>query len=65
MRLLSAITDPNGDRRILDCLKMSLRAPPLAASKPRAEGRFDELSSELDWGGAPGFDFDQSDPAAE
>jgi len=65
MRVLSAITDPHVARRILDCLKMPSRAPPLAASKPRAERRFDDPSSELDWGDDPGFYFDQSGPESE
>jgi hypothetical protein len=65
MRVLSAITDPDVAHRILDCLKMPSRAPPLAASKPRAEERSDEPSSELDWGDDPGFDFDQSGPEFE
>jgi len=62
MRILSAITDPEVARRILDCLRMPSRAPPLAASEPRVEERFAEPSSELDWGDDPGFDFDQSGP---
>ncbi len=61
MRVLSAITDPDVARRILDCLRMPSRAPPQTASKPRAE----EPSSELDWGGDSGFDFDQSGPESE
>jgi hypothetical protein len=65
MRVLSAITDPDVARRILDCLRMPSRAPPLAASKPRAEEHFEDLSSELDWGDDPGFDFDQSGPESE
>ncbi len=62
MRVLSAITDPDVARRILDCLRMPSRAPPLAAARPRAEERLEEPSSELDWGDDPGFDFDQSGP---
>ena len=62
MRVLSAITDPDVARRILDCLRMPSRAPPLAASKPRAEESLEGPSSELDWGNDPGFDFDQSGP---
>ena len=65
MRVLSAITDPDVARRILDCLRMPSRAPPLAASEPRAEERLEEPSSELDWGDDPGFDFDQSGPESE
>jgi hypothetical protein len=62
MRVLSAITDPDVARRILNCLRMPSRAPPLAASKPQAEEHLEEPSSELDWGDDPGFDFDQSGP---
>jgi hypothetical protein len=65
MRVLSAITDPDVARRILDGLKMPSRAPPLAASETRAEERLEEPSSELDWGDDPGFDFDQSGPEPE
>ena len=65
MRVISAITDPDVARRILDCLDMPSRAPPLAASKPRAEERLEEPSSELDWGDDPGFDLDQSGPEFE
>jgi hypothetical protein len=35
---------------------MPSRAPPLAEPRPRAEERFEEPSSELDWGDDPGFD---------
>ncbi len=62
MRVLSAITDPDVARRILDCLRMPSRAPPIAASKPRAEERFEDPSFDLDWGDDPGFDFGQSGP---
>ena len=62
MRVLSAITDPDVARRILDCLRMPSRAPPRAAPGSRAGERFEERSSELDWGDDPGFDFDQSGP---
>jgi hypothetical protein len=65
MRILSAITEPDVARRILDCLHMPSRAPPLAEPKPRAEERFEEFSTALDWGDHPGFDFDQSGPAHE
>jgi hypothetical protein len=65
MRVLSAITDPDVARRILGCLKMPSRAPPLATSKSRTEERFDETYSEHHWGDDPGFDFDQSGPELE
>lgn len=56
------MTDPDVARRILDRLRMPSRAPPPAHSGPRAEERFEELPSELDWGDDPGLDFNQSDP---
>ena len=64
LRVLSAIADPDVARRILDCLRMPSRAPPLAPPRHRAGADLEEGSAELDWGGDPGFDFDQSDPAA-
>lgn len=65
MRVLSAITDPEVARRILDCLRMPSRAPPLVPPEHRAGADLEEGFADLDWGGDPGFDFDQSDPAAE
>ncbi len=64
MRVLSAITDPDVARRILDCLQMPSRAPPLAPPERRGGTDLEEGFADLDWGGDPGFDFDQSDPAA-
>jgi hypothetical protein len=60
MRVLSAITDPDVARRILDCLRMPSRAPPLVPPEHRAGADLEEGSADLDWGGDPGFDFDQS-----
>jgi len=62
MRILSAITEPDVARRILECLDMPSRAPPLGA--PRAEPRMrdGDSSPELPWDDDPGFEFDQSDP---
>jgi hypothetical protein len=65
MRVLSAITDPDVACRILDCLQMPSRAPPLIPSEPRNGDGFEAGSAELDWGSDPGFDFDQSGPAHE
>jgi hypothetical protein len=63
MRILSAITEPEVARRILEWLDMPSRAPPLG--KPK--GGPDELPREepaldLPWDDDPGFDFDQSCP---
>jgi hypothetical protein len=62
LRVLSAITDPVVAARILDCLALPSRAPPLAISGDRAgHSDFDE-----DWvGGISEFDFDQSQPSNE
>ena len=65
MRVLSAITDPEVARRILDCLQMPSRAPPFGPAQQRAGAGLEEGSADIDWGGDPGFDFDQSDLAAE
>jgi hypothetical protein len=64
MRVLSAITDPDVARRILDCLRMPSRAPPLGPPQHRAGADLEEGFVEVELGGDPGFDFDQSDPAA-
>ena len=60
MRILSAITEPEVARRILACLDMHSRAPPLGA--PSAEPKMrDEVSSpERPWDDYPGCEFDQS-----
>ena len=64
MRVLSAITDPAIARRILECLRLPPRAPPLSpADEPEPA-----LDIDLDFetGNAsiedmdPGFEFDQS-----
>lgn len=64
MRLLAAITDPSVARRILECLALPPRAPPLAPANeidrepivdPMAFERKLEVSQS-----DPGFDFDQS-----
>ena len=64
MRLLAAITDPSVARRILECLALPPRAPPLAlASEDRLETvigprAFEPMLAEAHRD--PGFDFDQS-----
>ena len=60
MRILSAITDPDVARRILEWLDMPSRAPPLG--RPRVEAKMlgDDPSPEPSWHEDPGFDFDQS-----
>ncbi len=60
MRVLSAITDPAAACRILKCLRMPPRAPPLAAAN---EGARVSGHAGDEWlGEVPGFDFDQSPP---
>jgi len=61
MRVLAAITDPLVAARILRCLALPARAPPLAAARekagpPDSVGKF---ASEV----IPEFDFDQSEPS--
>ncbi len=63
MRILSAITDPTVASRILRCLRLPVRAPPLAAANEgaRVSGRAGD-----EWlGEVPGFDFDQSRPTED
>ena len=68
MRVPSAITDPHVARRILECLKLPPRAPPLTPackSEPELDapdfgpssGSIDEVDS--------GFEFDQSVPETD
>ena len=61
LRVLAAITDPTVAARILRCLALPARAPPLATARekvgpPESVG---ELTSEV----IPEFDFDQSKPS--
>ncbi len=67
MRILAAITEADVARRILACLALPTRAPPVAPSRPSvfpeswtngddALGREDAIGSD--------FEFDQSVPAA-
>ena len=61
MRILSAITEPDVERRILACLDLPSRAPPLGL-RELAEG---EPTAELtrgEWDENADFDFDQSLP---
>jgi hypothetical protein len=60
MRILSAITEPDLARRILEWLDMPSRAPPLGAPRVEAEMLGDESSAEPPWDEDPGYDFDQS-----
>lgn len=70
MRILSAITDPDVARRILEWLDVPSRAPPQGSSadgaspeRPRMRGA--ESATDLaggEWDDGPGFDFDQSLP---
>jgi hypothetical protein len=61
MRVLSVITDPTVAGRILRCLALPARAPPLATARKKVgpPDSVGELSSEA----IPEFDFDQSRPA--
>jgi hypothetical protein len=54
MRLIAAITDPRVAKRILECMGLPARAPPLAAGNTHgsAQLRFEE----------PAEDFDQTLP---
>jgi hypothetical protein len=63
MRILSAITEPDVARRILECLHMPSRAPPLDEAKGEPDGEPPEESiPDLPWDEDPGLDFDQSRP---
>ena len=61
MRVLSAITDPTVAGRILRCLALPARAPPLATAREKVgpPDSVGEFSSEL----IPEFDFDPSEPS--
>lgn len=56
MRLLAAIEDPELARKILGCLGLPARAPPLAAAAPGASVDFDHDF----WEEESLRDFDQS-----
>ena len=63
MRVLAAITDPIVAARILRCLGLASRAPPLATSGDGA--RHADSAEDESFGGIPEFDFDQSRPSGE
>ena len=60
MRVLAAITDPSVARRILECIGLPARAPPLQSPALASAGR-----SRTDEQAKPGdsFNFDQSPPS--
>ncbi|MGH0034207.1 MAG: transposase [Myxococcota bacterium] len=67
MRVLAAITEPDVARRILACLNLPTRAPPLARSRPDGRTRGwpehevpGAAETHTPWSA---FDFDQSPPA--
>jgi hypothetical protein len=60
MRVLSAITDPAVAARILECVGMSARAPPLGAAMHSSREPFEDSNLEFSQDDDPGFDFDQS-----
>jgi len=67
MRVLVAITEPDVARRILACLNMPTRAPPLARSRPGGRTRAwpaheapGAAETDASWAA---FEFDQSVPA--
>jgi hypothetical protein len=63
MRVLSEITDPSVAARILRCLALPSRAPPLAASPGGAV--YSDFSVDESFSGIPEFDFDQSRPSGD
>jgi hypothetical protein len=63
MRVLSAITDLTVAARILRCLALPSRAPPLAI--PRNGAGHSDSAAEVSFGEIPEFDFDQSQPSDE
>ena len=64
MRLLAAITEPSVARRILECLSLPPRAPPLAPAaaidRKAAIGRIVCEPTLAEAHDDPDFDFDQS-----
>jgi hypothetical protein len=63
MRVLSAITDPIVAARILRCLALPSRAPPLATSRDGTVHSDSEVDESF--GRIPEFDFDQSQPLGD
>ena len=60
MRVLSAITDPSVAARILECVGMPSRAPPLGVVAHSYREAFEGLTFEYSQDDDPRFDFDQS-----
>lgn len=56
-RLVAAIEDPELARRILACLDLPVRAPPLGAAPRASIGE-----AHGSWDGDPAWDFDQTPP---
>jgi len=63
MRVLSAITDPTVAARILRCLSLPSRAPPLTSSRDGVAHSVFARDESFD--GIPQFDFDQSQPPSD
>ena len=57
MRLLAAIAEPEVARKILECLDLPARAPPLSPA-PEASGGHESET----WGEQPPWTFDQTPP---
>jgi hypothetical protein len=60
MRVLSAITDPDVATRILECVGMPSRAPPVGEARDTSPGGFEDATHELALDEGQGFEFDQS-----
>ncbi len=60
MRLVAAIEDADIARKILECLDLPARAPPLVPAPSASAGRDDEFS-----GGAVAWEFDQRAPGED
>ena len=60
MRVLSAITDPAVAARILECVGMPSRAPPLGVVAHSSREPFEDSNLDVLQDNDPGFDFDQS-----
>ena len=57
MRILAAIEEPDVARKILECLDLPARAPPLSPAPDASTGQ--ETDS---WGEEPPWAFDQTPP---
>jgi hypothetical protein len=60
MRVLSAITGPAVAARILECVGMPSRAPPLGAATHSSREPLEDSTLEFSQDYDPGVDFDQS-----